>query len=132
MGRHSFELRDLRLSTARAWKKANAAPGLAFGSPALFANPAWALILELYICCAERQRLTIAGASACMGVPEGSAARWAKCLELEGWITTLRDTEADQSGILRLTAEGLRRVEAALDLAVAGDRSLGLERLDFA
>jgi len=94
MGRRSFELRDLRLTTARAWKKANAVPGVAFGSPALFANPAWTLILDLYVCRAERRRLTLANAAVCLGMPEGSAARWAKCCEGEGWVTTLREAKA--------------------------------------
>lgn len=131
MGRHSFDLRDLRLATARAWKKANAAPGQAFGSPVLFANPAWALLLELYIRRAERRRLTLADAGACMGIPENSAARWARCVELEGWVATSRDMQADQAGVLHFTPDGLERMEAALDLAAAGDRSLGLERLEL-
>lgn len=130
MERPTFDLRDLRLATARAWKKANSAPGQAFGNPALFANPAWAMILELYVCRAEGRRLTLVTAGACMGVPESSAARWAKCFELEGWVATLREAEAGRPCFLRLTDEGLKRIEAALDMAAAGDRSLGLGRLE--
>ncbi len=128
----SQEISLLRRATAKAWRKANLAPIEAFDNCDLFANPGWALIIELYISQAEKRPLKLDEACSCMRVPRSTALRWIGLFERAGWLNALGEAASTHPKFLRLSEEGRSRAEAALDLAVAGDRSLGLERLDFA
>jgi hypothetical protein len=126
-----LDLDGLRLTTAKAWKKALVVPGEAFGTRHLFGDPGWSLIIELYLNRMEDRCLTLTGAAEAMRVSETAASRWVNQFEKADWLVSLSDVGNNRLMYLRLTDEGLDRAEYALDAAAAGDRELGLARLDF-
>lgn len=91
-----------------------------FADPALFGEPAWDILLDLFIAAKERKRLPVT--SACIGaaVPATTALRWLTVLEEKGLIMRENDSNDARRVFVRLSAEGYEKMVAYFS-DVAGD-----------
>ncbi len=58
-----------------------------FGQADLFAEPAWDILLGLYVAAEAQQRLTVSAVCEVSGVPQTTAIRWLEKLERDGWAS---------------------------------------------
>lgn len=116
-----------RLTIALAWIAARKSRDRVFASP-LFHNPAWDILLDIYVHRSSSQTC-INHVSAASSSPPTTVLRWIGVLESEGLIERQRDPNDRRRTILRLTALGLGKMEETLDAATASDKRLGLGRL---
>lgn len=91
-----------------------------FADPALFGEPAWDILLDLFIAAKERKRLPVT--SACIGaaVPATTALRWLTVLEEKGLIVRENDSNDARRVFVRLSTEGYEKMVAYFS-DVAGD-----------
>jgi hypothetical protein len=80
----------------------------------LFGEPAWDLLLELFIAEAEGRRLSISHACAAAAAPNTTGIRWIK--ELESRKLVLREDDPDDArrSYIRLTGAGRTALERLL------------------
>ncbi|MEJ5978031.1 winged helix DNA-binding protein [Novosphingobium sp. PS1R-30] len=116
------------MTIALAWVAARQARNRVLDS-SLFADPAWDILLDLYICHAQDVRGTISDACIASSVPATTALRWISILESRDLVTRSRDPKDRRRTFLNLSAQGVRKMEEALDGASASDAKLGLGRL---
>lgn len=78
----------------------------------LFGEPAWDILLDLFIAAKERKRLPVT--SACIGaaVPSTTALRWLTVLEEKGLILREHDTTDARRIFVRLSTEGYEKMVA--------------------
>lgn len=86
----------------------------ASGRPGLFAEPAWDILLDLYI--ADRRRTDIQVSSVCLdaGIPSTTILRWIARLEEEGLIFREPDGSDARRRYVRLTDEGRAMMHGVL------------------
>ncbi|MCY1671546.1 winged helix DNA-binding protein [Novosphingobium sp. SL115] len=91
-----------------------------FKDQTLFGEPAWDIMLDLFIAAKERKRLPVT--SACIGaaVPATTALRWLTVLEEKGLIVRENDTADARRVFVRLSAEGYEKMVGYF-AEVAGD-----------
>lgn len=123
-------LHDRRLATAKAWIKAGLIRTKTLGD-GFAADPAWDILLNVYVSSIESQNITATNAGYSGQVPLSTGLRWISLLEANAWLTRINDPIDKRLRILVLTPEGKRRLEAAFDAAVDSDSKLGLARLQF-
>ena len=77
-----------------------------FGDGALFREPAWDILLDLYIAAHNGNEVSVT--SACVGaaVPETTALRWLKVLEEGGLVERERDNRDHRRIMVRITRDG--------------------------
>lgn len=94
-----------------------------FRSDELFGEPAWDILLDLFIAAKERRRVSVT--SACIGsaVPSTTALRWISILEREGLLTREADPGDARRVYVRLSPRGY---EAMLEYFSASSRSVVL------
>ena len=117
-----------RLMTAKAWARASAIRTRALGG-ALAADPAWDMLLHLYVAYREGGALSVSSTCHSSCVPSTTALRWVTLLEKEGWLSQYPHADDRRMSLLRLTDDALLKIEKALDVVVDSDRRLGLERM---
>lgn len=85
-----------------------------FGDAALFGEPAWDIMLDLYVAGAEDKRVAVT--SACIGsaVPATTALRWIKILEERGLIEREVDEVDARRIFVRLSATGFALMDEYL------------------
>ncbi len=88
-----------------------------FGSPELFGEPAWDILLDLYIARAEGKPISVS--SACIGSasPATTGLRWLAVLAEQGLITREADEHDQRRILVHLTERGLAAMERFLTLA---------------
>lgn len=81
-----------------------------FGTNELFAEPAWDMLLDLFIAAKERRQISVT--SACVGaaVPSTTALRWIAVLEQHGLVRRHADSRDARRIFVELTALGYRRM----------------------
>jgi hypothetical protein len=89
-----------------------------FGN-ALFAEPGWDILLDLYLAAKEKRRVSVSCACIASVVPATTALRWIQQLEKESVIVREIDRNDARRFHLRLTPEGLGKMEALLGEALA-------------
>ncbi len=79
-------------------------------SPELFGEPAWDILLDLYI--AEKENRVISVTSACVAaqVPQTTAIRWIRMLEQEGFVLRDQDRHDGRRRLLRISEKGYARM----------------------
>lgn len=97
----------------------------AYFDPTLFAEPAWDMLLDLYV--AEREGRPVAVLSACIGAsaPQTTALRWMRVLEGQGLIRKETDEKDARRIYVRLTDEAIGRMRSLLresQMIVESDR----------
>lgn len=75
-------LGDLARKAYAVRRRREALPGTA----GLFGEPAWDILLDLFIAARESRRVSLANACVCAAVPEASALGWIAILERRGLI----------------------------------------------
>lgn len=77
-----------------------------FANEDLFGEPAWDILLDLFIAAKERRRVSVT--SACIGsaVPSTTALRWITLLEKQGLLLREADTSDARRIYVKLTAKG--------------------------
>jgi hypothetical protein len=81
-----------------------------FDDPDLFGEPAWDLLLDLFVAAREGKRLPVT--SACIGasVPTTTALRWIAMLESRGLVVRENDANDARRIFVRLTPEADARM----------------------
>lgn len=95
---------------ARATYRERRRRGEVFDDPALFGEPAWDIMLDLFIAAKERKRLPVT--SACIGaaVPVTTALRWLTVLEDKGLIVRENDAADARRVFVRLSTDGYEKM----------------------
>ena len=93
----------------------------------LFAEPAWDLLLELYVADAKGARLTGADVSKRCNIQPGVLSRWLRYLSKCGLV--IGDGTGDLTDPLTLSGEGMVRMERAM--ARARDLQVALADMNF-
>lgn len=117
-----------RLTIALAWVSARRARDDVFGAP-LFFNPAWDILLDLYIAHHQGRISYVSGVCVASSAPTTTVSRWIALLERQGLIERWPDPGDRRKILLDLSAEGFAKMEQALDASAESDRRLGLGRL---
>lgn len=94
-----------------------------FQSDELFGEPAWDILLDLFIAAKERRRVSVT--SACIGsaVPSTTALRWISILERQGFLSREADPGDARRVYVRLSPRGY---EAMLEYFSSSSRSVVL------
>ena len=80
------------------------------GDESLFGEPAWDLLLDLFIAEAEGKRLSVTAACIGAAVPTSTALRWIVILESRGLVRRENDPTDARRVFLHLTSEGYTRM----------------------
>ena len=113
--RSSKERRYLALARqAYALRRKRAA---IFGNPDLFGEPAWDILLDLYIAHAEGKPVSVS--SACIGsaAPPTTGLRWLGVLAEEGLLQRENDPDDNRRVMVRLSPAGITAMERFFDAA---------------
>lgn len=91
-----------------------------FGNPELFGEPAWDILLDLYIAHAEAKPVSVS--SACIGSasPPTTGLRWLGVLAEEGLVVRENDPEDNRRVLVRLTRQGITAMERFFDAVCPG------------
>lgn len=86
-----------------------------FGNPELFGEPAWDILLDLYIAQAEGKPVSVS--SACIGsaAPPTTGLRWLGVLAEEGLVVRENDADDHRRVLVRLTRAGITAMERFFD-----------------
>jgi DNA-binding MarR family transcriptional regulator len=89
---------------------------------AIFGEPAWDILLELFIVAGHGKKISVTGLCAAAAVPPTTALRWVDKLSTQGLIAVEADTRDRRRFHVSLTPDMLARMGSLL-------RSLGEEWL---
>lgn len=86
-----------------------------FGNGDIFGEPAWDILLDLYI--AEQDRKALPVTSACIGaaVPTTTGLRWLNILEKQGLVERSSDPGDARRTFVQLSAKGLKAMNRFVD-----------------
>jgi DNA-binding MarR family transcriptional regulator len=124
----STEADPTRATIAMAWVSARRERDLIFGG-SLFLNPAWDILLDLYINHVQGRVECVSSICVASSAPPTTVSRWIVLLEKQGLIERTPDLNDKRRSLLGFSSEGLRKMEAALDASAKSDERLGLGRL---
>jgi DNA-binding MarR family transcriptional regulator len=117
-----------RLNIAIAWIRARKMRDSVLGGD-LFFDPAWSILLELYLHHRQRTAVSITALCIAAGVPSSTGLRWVTLLERRNLVARDPDPFDRRKIYARLTDDGIKKVEDALDGAGESNRQLGIERI---
>jgi len=83
-------------------------------APALFADPAWDLLLDLYAAHLEGRAVSVSSACIAANVPQTIALRWISVLECRGLIERVPGRVNGQRVILVLTDHAAKIMDRAI------------------
>ncbi|MGB3794791.1 MAG: MarR family winged helix-turn-helix transcriptional regulator [Alteraurantiacibacter sp.] len=89
----------------------------------LFAEPAWNMLLDLYLQQADDRAVPITGACIASLAPPTTALRWISIMKDEGLVDERADIADGRRRFLRLTRHGRRQLEAYLSERTQFDRT---------
>lgn len=119
---HALMEDDARwLRSARRTYRDRRSRAAVFGDETLFGEPAWDLLLDLFIAAKERKRVPVT--SACIGasVPTTTALRWLAVLEERGLVLREADPSDARRIFVRLSADAYARMVAYFVRAAMND-----------
>lgn len=116
------------LKIAQAWIHARSARSGAFDWE-LFGEPAWDLLLELYVSYCQGTRTSISQLGLDAHIAQTTVLRWLEVLEQKTLIKRWRDPNDGRRVFVVLTERGTERMEKALRAAEAEDRKAGVGRM---
>jgi len=76
-----------------------------FGDDTLFGEPAWDILLDLFVAGERGKRVAVTSACIGSGVPSTTALRWLNVLELRGMVEREDDNHDARRSFVRLTAK---------------------------
>jgi hypothetical protein len=77
-----------------------------FGDSDLFREPAWDILLHLFLGQANDRGVQLESVPIASGLPASSALRWLEVLESKGLVFAYRDDDSSGQVFLRLSAKG--------------------------
>ena len=92
--------------------------------PRLFGEPAWDMLLDIYIHQAKGQSTSVTGACAGSHAPATTALRYIDLLCELGWVEKLPDSRDKRRSLLALTPDAKQRINAWLDQSLERLRQL--------
>ena len=104
------------VSLAKKIKEFRAARGVIF-APEMFGEPAWDLLLALYIAAGDQYRLKVTAACVESNVPESTALRWLSSLAEGGLIRYDSNPTDARSRYVALSGAGIAMMDRLLELA---------------
>ena len=90
-----------------------------FFAPALFTNPAWDLLLHLYVATAEDGGISVPDCCASLSTPKGVVLRWLDYFQQEEMVVERTDPECTDQGLIRLSETAHLAVSAYLASLIA-------------
>lgn len=81
-----------------------------FGDDDLFRDPAWDILLDLYIAAHQGVEVSVTSACVAAAVPETTALRWLKVLEKADLVTRERDKRDHRRVMVRITRDGFEKM----------------------
>lgn len=101
---------------------------LAFSNPDIFGEPAWDILLDLYIAHAEERCISVS--SACIGsaAPPTTGLRWLGVLQEEGLVLREHDPQDQRRILVRLSPDGIRRMDDYLSKLTRSGRPVAGEQ----
>lgn len=117
-----------RLQGALGWIRAREGRSAAFEAD-IFADPAWDILLDLYVTFRRNQQISISDLYATCAVPPTTILRWIGTLERHELIQRRTDPNDRRRRYVVLTPLGVEKMELTLDRAMEGHERLGLGRL---
>lgn len=93
--------------------------GAIFGNPELFGEPAWDILLDLYIAHADEKNVSVS--SACIGsaAPPTTGLRWLGILARHDLVLREEDPDDQRRVLVRLSEWGLRAMDLYFASAIA-------------
>jgi hypothetical protein len=90
-----------------------------FGNPELFGEPAWDILLDLYIAHADGKPVSVS--SACIGsaAPPTTGLRWLGVLAEEGLVVRENYADDHRRVLVRLTRAGITAMERFFDAVIS-------------
>lgn len=82
-----------------------------FGNPDLFGEPAWDILLDLYIAELRERRVSVTDACIGSGVPPTTALRWIMLLERADLVIRKKDPLDGRRAYLQLSKQGHLKME---------------------
>ncbi|WP_148291669.1 MarR family winged helix-turn-helix transcriptional regulator [Novosphingobium sp. B-7] len=76
----------------------------------IFADPAWDILLDLYISEVEGKKISITSACAAACVPATTALRWLSVLEERGLIVRIDDPNDNRRSFVRITGDAVYKI----------------------
>jgi DNA-binding MarR family transcriptional regulator len=86
-----------------------------FGDRSLFAEPAWDIMLKLYVHHVKNEPVSVKSACIGSGVSASTALRWLNALEAEGLICFELDPADQSRKLIRLTPGGFESMTRCLE-----------------
>lgn len=102
----------LRLARKTYWLRRQRAA--IFGCAEMFGEPAWDILLDLYIASAEGKQVSVS--SACIGsaCPPTTGLRWLAILTEQGFVVRENDSSDNRRIMVRMTDKGVAAMERFL------------------
>ena len=126
------QVKRRRLGIAISWQRSSAIRFAHFkDGDSLFSDPAWEILLDLYIAAARERPTSVTDGCLAAKVPTTTGLRWLQRLENAGLISRHQDPNDKRRVYISLTESGRERTEQTLDAAIESDRRLGLARLQI-
>lgn len=115
-----------RMGVALAWQRANDLRANHFDhAENLFADPGWAILLDLYIHQVQGRPVTVSSACIAAKVPPTTGLRWLTRLQDDALIERTSSPSDARVVYVSLSAGAIERIEGALDAVIESDRRLG-------
>ena len=111
---------DSLLSRTRCYLRARRLRGLLFPE-GVFADPAWDMLLDLFACKLEGNKVCISDACMAASVPTTTALRWVNRLEQLGLVERFSDPMDSRRVYVELTETATCRVESWLKATFDGE-----------
>ncbi len=108
--RLSYQTQAEFVDLARSIYRSRRARSRAFKDDALFGEPAWDMLLDLFIAEADGKQLSITAACIGAAVPTSTALRWLVILEERGLVRREDDPRDARRVFLHLTSEGYAKM----------------------
>jgi DNA-binding MarR family transcriptional regulator len=87
--------------------------------PELLGEPAWDILLELYVAELDRQKVLVSKVGKSSGIAETTALRWLDRLENDGWLTRVPDPSRGRRVFVMLTGRGSVAMQVYVDKQIA-------------
>lgn len=104
----------LLIGVAEALSAARRVRNSAIPDEHLFADPAWDILLDLYLAHAQQKAVSVTSASMATNVPSTTALRWVWLLESKSLVLRLADKADKRRHFIVLSDEGLAFVRRML------------------
>ena len=119
-----------RARAAQAWLSSRRKRDRFFDA-ALFSDPAWDMLLDLYVEYHRGREVMVSKLSAAARVPHATGLRWLKSLENKHLVYRRPDLRDGRCVFVGLNTEAVEALDGLMDDFLSGDSKLGIARIDI-